>query len=138
MSTTGEEKLPLQDRVVATIDSGDSGMAISALKQRGWEVDVLKNEEDAERLGAKQGGIAGALSKAAAAFGDEMRIIDQIERTLMEGNQVVLVSADDENSEVTKVLRAHGALAIWDFGTWTFVNAGSTEEGEEETGDSKN
>ena len=135
-STTGEESLPLKDRVVATIDSADTGGVVSALKQRGWEVDLLRNEEDAERLGTNEGGIAGALKKVAAAFGDEMRIIDQIERTLVEGNQVVLVSPNEADStEVNKVLQDHGALAIWDFGSWTFVKTGSTEEGEEETGD---
>ncbi|MCA1735938.1 MAG: hypothetical protein LC739_07465 [Actinobacteria bacterium] len=121
---------------MATIDSTDTGKAGEALRQRGWEVEVLKHETDVERFRPKQGGLSGALSKAAAVFGDEMRILDQIERTLNDGNQVLLVRADQEHSaEVARVLRRHGALSIWDFGRWTFVNVGSTEEGEEETGD---
>jgi hypothetical protein len=64
-----------------------------------------------------------------------MRIVDQIERALVDGNQVVIVTAGaDEAPAVTKVLREHGAVSIWDFRGWTFVNVGTTEEGEEETG----
>lgn len=133
---TSEDQLTLKDRAVAIVDSSDSGEAIAALRQSGWEVEVLQDESDAERLEAKQGGISGALSKAAAVFGDEMRIIDQIERALNDGNQVLLISSDPElSTAVARVLRDHNALSIWDFGSWTFVNVGSTEKGEEETGD---
>jgi hypothetical protein len=131
---SAEEKLTLDDQVVATIDSTDSGEAVAALRQAGWDVEVLKDPDDVERFGAKQEGVGGAISRAAAIFGDEMRILDQIERTIADGNQVLLV-ASDQSTAVARVLRQNGALSIWDFGSWTFVNVGSTEEGEEETGD---
>lgn len=130
-----EREVKLKDRVIAIVDSRDSGGAAAALRQRGWDVDILTKESDAERLEPKQGGLSGALSKAAALFGDEMRIIDQIERTLSEGNQVLVVGADPERStDAARILDQHGALSMWDFGSWTFVAVGSTDEGEEETG----
>jgi len=132
---SADDKIALEDRVIATVDADDTGQAIEALRSRGWEVEVLSGGSDAERLEPKQGGLSGVLAKAAAVFGDEMRIIDQIERTLVEGNQVLVVSADSDLSPaVVKVLQDHGALAIWDFGSWTFVKVGSTDKQEEEVG----
>lgn len=144
----------LEDRVVAIVDSGDTdsgdtdsgdtdsgdtGGAAHALSERGFQVETLREEAEAFRLGPNQGGVGGALSKAAAIFGDEMRIVDQIGRALSEGNHVLVVSSGFEESAdareaAVRILREHGALAIWDFGSWTFVRAGSTEKGEEETG----
>jgi hypothetical protein len=129
------EKIELEERVVAIVDGEDSGGAVEAVRAGGWEVTTLDSEAEVERLEPKQGGIAGALSKAAAVFGDEMRIIDQVERALADGNQVVIVTGDaDQAPAIAKVLREHGALSIWDFRSWTFVNVGSTDQGEEETG----
>lgn len=121
--------------MIAIVDSDDGGGAGAALSSRGWEVTTLKNESDVELLEPKKGGLSGALAKAAAVFGDEIRIIDQIERTLSERNQVLVVSGHEDAAPVAKVLRDHGALSIWDFGTWTFVNVGTTEEAEEATGE---
>lgn len=129
-----DQHIPLQDRVIAIVDSDDGGGAATALSSRGWQVTTLKSEADVELLEPKTGGLSGALAKAAAFFGDEIRIIDQIERTLSEGNQVLVVTGHEDAAPVVKVLRDHGALSIWDFGTWTFVNTGTSDEVEEETG----
>lgn len=133
--TPVKDSIALEDRVVAIVDGADSGGAANALRSRGWEVTILANESDVELLSPKQEGLSGALAKAAALFGDEMRIIDQIERALGEGNQALVVSGDPElSAAVAKILRDNGALSIWDFGSWTFVNVGSTDKGEEEAG----
>jgi hypothetical protein len=129
------EKIELEERVVAIVDGEDSGGAVEAVRSGGWEVTTLDSEDEVERLEPEQGGVSGALAKAAAIFGDEMRIIDQIERSLADGNRVVIATVSgDQAPAVTKILREHGALSIWDFRGWTFVNVGSTDEGEEETG----
>lgn len=131
---TEEDTVKLEDRVVAVISSVDAGEAATALGSQGFGVEVLRSEADVERLEPKQGGLAGALSKAAALFGDEMRIIDQIERTLSEGNQVLVVTAGDRADQAVRLLEEHGALATWDFGTWTWVKVTTTDREEDETG----
>ena len=128
----GPTALDLEDQVLAIVDRTDTGGAAAALRAQGFKVEALKEESDIERLEPNKGGIRGALSKAAAIFGDEYRIIDQIERALVEGNHVLVV--EDPTQAAVRVLRQHGALAIWDFGSWTFVKVGSTEKGEEEVG----
>jgi hypothetical protein len=131
-----EEQIELDEHVVAIVDRDDSGGAVEALRSRNLAVEVLREEAEVERLQPKQGGVAGALKKAAAAFGDEMRIVDQIERALLDGTQVLIVEQDAQGSAgIAKLLREHGALSIWDFRTWTFVNVGTTDKGEEETGE---
>jgi hypothetical protein len=67
------------------------------------------------------------LSKVAAAFGDELRILEEIERALSQGHEVLIVRGDpNEYPEISRRLTEQGAAAVWDFRGWTFAKTGES------------
>jgi hypothetical protein len=111
----------LEGALLAVVEPGDPEGAAAAASAGGWAVSKLAGMEAVSRLRPKQPGLTGALSAAAAAFGDELRIADEIEAELRQGREVLVLSGGESREDASKVLRQHGALSVWDFGSWTFT-----------------
>ena len=114
-------------------NAGELDAASQALEQQGYDYYVLEGESGQQSLQAKQDGIGGIFERIAAAFGDELRIIDRLDRSLADGHRVVIVKAEDKQEEVVQMLTEQGGRFLWQFRDWTFNPAGSAEE--KETGE---
>jgi len=137
MKVSDEVNLELKHCAIAVFnDPDDLAAATVELDKIGFEYFVLEGEKGRESLQPKQEGLAAALQRMAAAFGDELRIIDRLDRSLANGDQVVIVKADDDQTDVIDMLTERGGHFLWQFRGWTFNSAGSAEEesaGSEET-----
>jgi len=124
-------KLELEDCAIAVFNNSDEMTgAIAELEKRGYEYFVLEGEAGQESLQPKQeGGVAATLQKLAAAFGDELRVIDRLDRSLAEGDLVLIVKAEERQPEVVEMLTEKGGRFLWQFRDWTFNSAGSAGEG---------
>ena len=126
--------IDLTDCAIAVFESAEELQAATEeLDTRGDEYYVLEGESGQRSLQAKQDGVAGVFERLAAAFGDELRIIDRLDRSLADGHRVVIVKAKDNQEEVVEMLTEKGGRFLWQFRDWTFNPAGSAEE--KETGE---
>lgn len=136
-SLSEKVNLELEDCAVAVFnDPGHLAAATADLDKAGYEYFVLEGEAGQESLQPEQEGLAAALQKMAAAFGDELRIIDRLYRSLADGDQVVIVKAEHNQAAVVDMLTERGGNFLWQFRGWTFNSAGSAEE--ESTGSDEN
>ena len=137
-SPSEKVNLELEHCAIAVFnDPDDLAAATADLDQAGYEYFVLEGEEGQESLQPKQEGLMATLQKMAAAFGDELRIIDRLDRSLADGDQVVIVKAQDNQAAVVEMLAERGGNFLWQFRGWTFKVAGSAEDestGSEEDG----
>ena len=126
MKLAGGISFELEDCAIAVFDDAEMmKTATDQLDVTGFEYVVLEGESGQESLQPKQEGLIGNLQKLAAAFGDELRVIDRLERSLAEGARVLIVSAEDHQPEVVELLNRHGGRFLWQFRGWTFNSAGS-------------
>ncbi len=121
MVDEGREPLTLKNRVVAILPQGSGSEVAASLRRSGAQVKEL-TYRSAVILPTEQPGFKGALGKAAAAFGDELRIYEAIENALQGGREVILVEGGETNAAET--LQKAGAETVWDFRDWTFTKAG--------------
>lgn len=117
--------------MVAVVEAGDPEGAAAAVKADGRQVSQLAGREAAARLRPNHAGLMGALSTAAAAFGDELRVVDEIEVELRQGRWVLVISGGEVDG-ISRILREHGARSVWEFGKWTFTR--TADEKAEGTG----
>ena len=130
MKLSDDINLELEDCAIAVFKKPDEMTgAIDELEKRGFEYYVLEGESGQESLQPKQEGVAATLHKLAAAFGDELRVIDRLDRSLSEGDLVLIVRAEDRQPEVVEMLTEKGGRFLWQFRGWTFNSAGSAGEG---------
>jgi hypothetical protein len=116
----------LEHCAIAVFDDAETmKSATDELDAAGFGYVVLEGESGQESLQPTQEGLVGNLQKLAAAFGDELRVIDRLERSLAEGARVLIVSAEDNQPEVVELLNNHGGRFLWQFRGWTFNSAGS-------------
>jgi hypothetical protein len=116
----------LEHCAIAVFDNAEKLQAATAeLDAAGFNYFVLEGESGQESLQPKQEGLVGTLQKLAAAFGDELRVIDRLDRSLAEGDRVLIVSAENQQPEVVELLNSHGGRFLWQFRGWTFNSAGS-------------
>jgi hypothetical protein len=123
----------LTGTVVAVIDSEEDGSAaIAALAGDGFEAELLYGEEGRSHLRPEEkSGLSGLLSKLAITFGDEVRILDRLDKALETGRAVVSVSVDDDQAaDVAKTLEKHGGHDMWRLGEWSFNRIGPEGAGE--------
>ena len=126
MKLAGGISFELEHCAIAVFDSaGKMKTATDELDAAGFEYVVLEGESGQESLQPKKEGLIGNLQKLAAAFGDELRVIDRLEQSLAEGARVLIVSAEDHQPEVVELLNNHGGRFLWQFRGWTFNSAGS-------------
>jgi hypothetical protein len=138
MADFSTEEIDLTRCAIAVFDNPEElAAAIAELDRRGDEYHVLEGEKGQESLQPKQEGVVPMLQRLAAAFGDELRIIDRLDRSLADGDSVVVVKAEDNQAEIVRLLTERGGHFLWQFREWTFNPAGSAEEkdtGRPETG----
>jgi hypothetical protein len=126
----------LTGTVVAIIDSQeDARAAASALSGEQFDATLFHGEEGRARLTTEEdeGGLTGLVKKLALAFGDEVRILDRLDKALETGRSVVSVDvADDEDraARVGAILEEHGGHDMWRLGEWSFNRIGQEGAGE--------
>ena len=123
----------LTGTVVAIIDSQEEGReAVAALSGEQFDAEFLDGEQGRAYLTEDhEEGLTGVLKKLALAFGDEVRIVDRLDRALADGRSVVIVDADEEQAaEVATILEDHGGHDMWRLGEWSFNRIGSEGSGE--------
>jgi hypothetical protein len=126
MKLAGGISFELEHCAIAVFDDAEKlKTATDELDATGLDYFVLEGESGQESLQPKQEGLVGNLQKLAAAFGDELRVIDRLDRSLAEGDRVLIVSAEDHQPEVVELLNNHGGRFLWQFRGWTFNSAGS-------------
>ena len=126
MRLSGEVGLELAHCAIAVFNDAEKlTIALGDLDKAGYDYYVLEGEQGQESLQPKQEGMAATLKRLASAFGDELRIMDRLDRSLAEGGQVVIVKAEDDQEAVVDMLTERGGRFLWQFRGWTFNTAGS-------------
>lgn len=123
----------LTGTVVAIIDSQEHGReAVAALSGEQFDAELLDGDQGRAYLSEEhEDGLSGVLKKLALAFGDEVRIVDRLDRALEEGRSVIIVDADEEQAPaVATILEDHGGHDMWRLGEWSFNRIGSEGSGE--------
>lgn len=121
MGERGQEPLVLANKVVAILGPGQASEAVRSLRHTGAQVEEITSSRDLV-LPTEKPGLKGAVQKAAAAFGDELRIFEAIEDALQAGREIVVVDGGD--ADAAEILQEAGADTVWDFRDWTFTKAG--------------
>jgi hypothetical protein len=73
------------------------------------------------------------VKKLALAFGDEVRILDRLDKALETGRSVISVDVADDEERATRVatiLEEHGGHDMWRLGEWSFNRIGQDGAGE--------
>jgi hypothetical protein len=123
----------LTGTVVAIIDSREYGRdAVAALSGGQFDAELLDGEQGRAYLSEDhEEGLSGVLKKLALAIGDEVRVVDRLDRALEEGRSVIIVDADEDRAaEVATILEDHGGHDMWRLGEWSFNRIGSEGSGE--------
>ncbi|HEU5111969.1 MAG TPA: hypothetical protein VFU96_01555 [Acidimicrobiia bacterium] len=125
----------LTGTVVAIIDDAQEGhAAVAALAQQQFTAELLHGEEGRAHLNEDdEKGLSAAAKKLALAFGDEVRIIDRLDKALENGRSVVSVDVDDDDDDAARVaviLEEHGGHDMWRLGEWSFNRIGPEGSGE--------
>lgn len=123
------QELDLHSQVVS-IFGDEADEAVNALVQNGYDVVVLKGDKGRKALEptGDEPGLGAALKKLAATYGDELRIIERLDRELADGKTLVAVRAEEEQKpSVVELIKAHGGESVWHFGQWTFEKVGGAE-----------
>ena len=118
---------------MAIFDDHDSGrMALGALAAEQLPAELMFGEEGRAHLSREdEAGLSAVLEKLARAFGDEVRILDRLDKALEAGSAVISVDVEDEDTErVSLILEEHGGHDMWRLGEWTFNRIGSEGSGE--------
>jgi hypothetical protein len=129
VTSTMAQELDLHSQIVSLFgDKGDD--AANALAQKGYDVVVLKGDEGRKALEptGDEPGLGAVLKKLAAIYGDELRIIERLDRELANGKTLVAVRAEeDQKPSVVELIKAYGGESVWHFGQWTFEKVGGAE-----------
>lgn len=125
----------LTGTVVAIIDSQEDGdAAVAALAGEQLQAELLYGEEGRAHLSQEdETGPSGVMKKLALAFGDEVRIVDRLDRALEAGRSVVIVDVEDDEdkaADVARILEEHGGHDMWRLGEWSFNRIGGEGSGE--------
>jgi len=112
-----------ENTVVVVLAAGSSDDVLQQLSAAGYEYEVMEGESGGKHLDpGGEGGIWSALKRAAAALGDETRVLDRLDSELAEGKLVVSVDISGrEGKQAVSILREHGGEFIWKLGDWTFT-----------------
>ena len=125
----------LTGTVVAIIDDPEEGRtAVAALAQEQFTAELLHGEEGRAHLTeTEEQGLTAAAKKVALAFGDEVRIVDRLDKALENGRSVVSVDVagdEDQAARVAVILQEHGGHDMWRLGEWSFNRIGPEGSGE--------
>jgi hypothetical protein len=125
----------LTGTVVAIIDDAEEGRAaVAALAQQQFSAELLHGEDGRSQLNEEdENALSAAVKKLALAFGDEMRIVDRLDKALQNGRLVVSVDVNDDDDDAARVaviLEEHGGHDMWRLGEWSFNRIGPEGSGE--------
>ncbi len=123
----------LTGTVVAIIDSQtDAKAALDSLAGGQFDAELLHGEEGRAHLSRDDAeGLSSVVKKLAVAFGDEIRILDRLDRALEDGRSVISVDVDEDHAaDVADILEEHGGHDMWRLGEWSFNRIGSEGSGE--------
>jgi hypothetical protein len=115
------------DTVVAILrDRGVADEVGSQLSAAGYDYEILEGEEGKTHLDpAGESGAGATLKRLLNAFGDQYRVLDELNDHLDEGSLVISVdSKPDEAGEAVAILQEHGGEFIWKLGAWTYTQIG--------------
>jgi hypothetical protein len=113
--------------VVAIIDDEDNAeSAVERLGAAGYDYEVFRGEEGKAHLDSGgESGFGATLQRLLNAFGDQYRVIEQLDAELDKGNLVVSVESEpDDAGEAVRILQDSGGEFIWKLGTWTYTRIG--------------
>lgn len=127
------ESVELRDKVVAIFDEEESTeAALEDLRDKGYEVEVLRGQQGRERLRAEddhEGFFESFRAAVESALGDEDRILDNVDAELVDGATFVVVDASRaDESKIAESLKAHGGHYLWHFDKWSYVSLGGGGE----------
>jgi hypothetical protein len=125
----------LTGTVVAIIDDAEEARAaLAALAGEQFKAELLHGEEGRAHLTeTDEDGLAAVAKKVALAFGDEVRIVDRLDKALESGRSVVSVNVADDEAQAARVaviLDEHGGHDMWRLGEWSFNRIGPDGSGE--------
>jgi hypothetical protein len=123
-----DETHDLENTVVAVLDAEPHAEEAAArLSAAGYDYEILKGEEGRQHLDPTgETGLIATLNRLISAFGDQHRILDQLDEALEEGKTVVSVRLDEKDpADAISILQDHGGHYVWRLGTWTFNRIGS-------------
>lgn len=123
----------LTGTVVAIIDRHEEARdALSALATADFPAELLHGAEGQAHLSQEDDeGLTAVVKRLVLAFGDEIRILDRLDRALENGAAVVSVVVEtDEADQVAVILEDHGGHDMWRLGEWSFNRIGSEGSGE--------
>lgn len=112
------------DTVVAVIpETTDLDSVAAELAAAGYEYELIQGESGKRHIdpdGAQ--GVGATFKRLLNAFGDQYRIIDQLNNELDEGRTVISIDAKpDEAGEAVRILEAANGEFIWKLGSWTYT-----------------
>lgn len=127
------DRIDLQDKVVAVFDTTEATeAAVTALRAKGYDLDVLEGEEGRRRLelDAENERFLSSFRDLVETFlGDEDRILENVEEELEAGHRFVVVdSSESDEAEIAAELKDHGGHYLWHFGKWSYVSLGGGAE----------
>ncbi|MFZ0627154.1 MAG: hypothetical protein WAN34_11720 [Acidimicrobiia bacterium] len=114
----------LENTVVAVLDhpseTADIGLELAAA---GYQYEILSGEDGRRRLDpGGQESLQATIKRIIDLFGDQYRVLEQLDTALAEDSLVVSVdTTPDEATDAVSILRDHGGRYIWKFGEWTFT-----------------
>lgn len=123
----------LTGTVVAVFDDHEQAReALTALAAAGFKAELFHGDEGRAYLTADEDdGISAIVRRLVMAFGDEVRILERLDRALAEGASVASVGIEaEEADQVAPILEAHGGHDMWRLGEWTFNRIGEDGAGE--------
>jgi hypothetical protein len=123
----------LTGTVVAVIDDHEQAReALTALAAVGFKAELFHGDEGRAHLTVEEDdGISAIVKRLVLAFGDEVRILERLDRALAEGASVASVDIEaEEADQVAPILEAHGGHDMWRLGEWTFNRIGEDGSGE--------
>ena len=113
--------------VIAIFDDEQEARDVTAeLSAAGYEYELLVGEEGKAHLDvAGESGPGATIKRLLNAFGDQYRVIEELNAELGDGKLVISIdSKPNEADEVVRILQESGGEFIWKLGTWTYTKIG--------------
>jgi hypothetical protein len=120
----------LTGTVVGVIDDPEHARdAVKELRAAGFSVKTFHGEKQRVRLRDDDGeGLLPTVRRLLLAFGDETRILDNLDRALANGSTVISVEVTEDGApRVSEILLQHGGHNAWRLGEWSFNRVGEHE-----------
>lgn len=122
------------ESVVGIIDDHDAASkAMGRLAAEGFaDVNLLYGQQGRSLLDDRpDAGVGTLIQRMMEAFGDQVRIRDQLEKALSNGASVISVQVETDNAdEASRILEAHGGHDMWRLGEWSQNRVGKKGSGE--------